>query len=152
MLVETENYADNLTAERIRRVTRGVPKAKDEALKNGLDGSFTFCELGEALDLDRFFDGKSAPTYEQVARYVIYTATGQSVSHVPKERRKDWFVGEAGGYRKRRRFRDRSHGGEAGNCDRSEPGPPCAHSPDAGCRAKSLAGSAYFRRYAGQAS
>jgi adenine-specific DNA-methyltransferase len=61
VLVETENYADNLTAERIRRVTRGVPKAKDEALKNGLDGSFAFCELGEALDLDRFFDGKSAP-------------------------------------------------------------------------------------------
>jgi adenine-specific DNA-methyltransferase len=68
-------------------------------LKRGLGGSFTYCELGEPLDLDRFFDGKGAPSYEQVGRYVVYTATGQSVSDVPKEPRKDWFVGEAGGYR-----------------------------------------------------
>ncbi len=30
---------------------------------------------------------------------MIYTATGQSVPNVPNEPRKDWFVGEAGGYR-----------------------------------------------------
>jgi adenine-specific DNA-methyltransferase len=55
--------------------------------------------LGEPLDLERFFDGKSAPTYEQVARYVVYTATGQSVENTPNEPRQDWFVAEAGGYR-----------------------------------------------------
>jgi len=77
----------------------GVPKAKDEALKKGRGGSFTFCTLGDALDLERFFDGKGAPPYAQVARYVIYTATGQSVGDLPEEPRKDWFAADVGGYR-----------------------------------------------------
>lgn len=99
ILVEAEDYADKLTAERVRRVAGGVPTAKDKNLKNGLGGTFTYCALGEPLDLDRFFDGKGAPTYEQVARYVTYTATGHSVSEVPVEARKDWFVAEVGEFR-----------------------------------------------------
>lgn len=99
ILVETEDYADTLTAERVRRVIKGVPNAKDEALKKGLGGSFTYCELGEPLDLKKFFEGKGTPSYEQVARYVIFTATGSSVPDVPKEPRDDWFAGEAGGMR-----------------------------------------------------
>ncbi len=89
----------DITTERVRRVIAGVSKAEEGELKKGLGGSFTYCELGDALNLDRFFDGKGAPTYEQVARYVVYTATGQSVPDVPKEPHKDWFVAEAGGYR-----------------------------------------------------
>lgn len=99
ILVETEDYADALTAERIRRVIKGLPNAKDKSLKNGLGGSFTYCELGEPLDLKKFFEGKGTPSYEQVARYVIFTATGSSVTEVPKEPRDDWFAGEAGGTR-----------------------------------------------------
>jgi adenine-specific DNA-methyltransferase len=98
ILVETESYADKLTAERVRRVIKGVPGSKDDALKKGLGGSFTYCELGEPIELERFFDGKGAPGYEQVARYIVYTATGQS-AEAPAEPRKDWFVAEAGGYR-----------------------------------------------------
>jgi adenine-specific DNA-methyltransferase len=89
----------DVTAERVRRAISGVPEAKDESLRKGLGGSFAYCELGEPIDLDRFFDGESAPRYGQVARYVIYTATGQSVTDVPDEPAKHWFVGEAGGYR-----------------------------------------------------
>jgi adenine-specific DNA-methyltransferase len=99
ILVEVEDYAQKTTAERVRRAIEGVRKAKDEELRQGLGGSFTYCELGEALDLERFFDGKGAPRYEQVARYVVYTATGQSISGVPTEPRKDWFAADAGGYR-----------------------------------------------------
>ncbi len=99
LLVEAADYADKTTAERVRRVIKGVPNSKDHVLKKGLGGSFAFCELGEPLDLDRFFDGKSAPTYQQVARYVVYTATGQSAPEAPQDPRKDWFVADAGGYR-----------------------------------------------------
>lgn len=99
ILIETEDYADSLTAERVRRVIKGVPNAKDDALKKGLGGSFTYCELGEPLDLKKFFEGKGAPSYEQVARYVIFTATGSSMPDVPKEPRDDWFAGEASGMR-----------------------------------------------------
>ena len=45
ILVECEEYADNVTAERVRRVIKGVPGAKDAALKEGLGGSFTYCTL-----------------------------------------------------------------------------------------------------------
>lgn len=99
ILVEAEDYADSLTAERVRRAINGIDRSDDEEIKKGLGGSFAYCELGDSLDLDRFFDGKGAPTYEQVARYVVYTATGLSVPDVPSTPRKDWFVGEAGGYR-----------------------------------------------------
>jgi len=97
ILVETEDYADMLTAERARRVIRGVPSAKDEALKAGLGGSFTYCELGEPMDLERFFAGEGkAPERDAVARYVAWTATGETLS--PAEG-PDGFVGHAGPYR-----------------------------------------------------
>ena len=99
ILVECEDYADDLTAGRIRRVATGVKAAKSEFLKAPLSGSFTYCTLGDPIDLERFFDGKSAPEWEQVARYVAYTATGQTLAKAPKKSGKDWFVGEAGGYR-----------------------------------------------------
>ncbi len=94
-----EEYANELTAERVRRVIRGVSSARDEALREGLGGSFTYCELGAPIDLEKFFKGEGAPSYEQVARYVTYTATGASVGKVSDQPRRDWFIGEAGGYR-----------------------------------------------------
>lgn len=97
ILVETEDYADSVTAERVRRVITGVGGAKDEALKEGLGGSFTYCELGEPMDMARFFDGATPPAFEQVARYVAYTATGATLDVVADGA--DHFVGEAGGYR-----------------------------------------------------
>lgn len=99
VLVECEKYADTLTAERVRRAASGVKTAKTDELQMSLGGSFTFCNLGDAIDLERFFSGKTTPDWEQVARYVAYTATGQTFAKAPKKPGKDWFVGEAGGYR-----------------------------------------------------
>ena len=42
ILVEQEDYVDNVTAAPVRQVIRGVPEAKDEKLRQGFDGSFTF--------------------------------------------------------------------------------------------------------------
>ena len=72
-----------LTAERVRRVMKGAPNAKDESVGEGLGGSFAYCELGEPLDLERFFSGRTAARYGQVARYVVYTATGRSIAEAP---------------------------------------------------------------------
>ena len=41
VLIECEDYVDSITAERVRRVIKGVPSAKDESLKSGLGGSFS---------------------------------------------------------------------------------------------------------------
>lgn len=79
ILVETENYADKLTAERVRRVIKGVPNAKDDNLKEGLGGSFTYCELGEPFDIEKILSGESLPNYNALAHYVFYTATGHSL-------------------------------------------------------------------------
>lgn len=42
ILIECEDYADTITAERVRRVINGVPDARDAALSEGLGGSFTY--------------------------------------------------------------------------------------------------------------
>ena len=49
ILVECEDYADTITAERVRRVIQGVPSAKDDALKAGLGGTFSYFELGRPM-------------------------------------------------------------------------------------------------------
>jgi adenine-specific DNA-methyltransferase len=79
ILVEMEDYANDITAERVRRVIDGVPNAKDADLKNGLGGSFTFCQLGDAFDIEKILSGESLPTYSALAGYVFYTVTGQSL-------------------------------------------------------------------------
>jgi adenine-specific DNA-methyltransferase len=93
ILIECEDYADTITAERMRRVIMGVPSSKDGFLQTGLGGSFTFCELGEAFDIDRILTGEHLPNYNGLAQYVFYTATGESLSREVKEK-PDHFVGE----------------------------------------------------------
>lgn len=82
-----------ITAERVRRVIKGVPDAKDEPLKEGLGGSFTFCELGEAFDIDKILTGESLPNYNALAHYVFYTATGQSLDKEMKSA-ENFLIGE----------------------------------------------------------
>lgn len=152
ILIECEDYADTLTAERIRRVIKGYPytgtqreelyrenitwstfanekqrqkvmdqiasienlhgheydKVKKE-IKNGvltvtgerkikettpgLGGSFTYCTLGEPIDIESLLTGEGMPSFEALARYVFYTATGQSLDKVG-EPAPDGLIGE----------------------------------------------------------
>lgn len=150
ILVECEDYADTLTAERIRRVINGYSftgnqreelyrekitwsqftknqqqilrhvehfekkaaasfdkvkkeikdgvltvtgERKIEKMAPGLGGSFTFCTLGQPIEIESLLIGKGLPTFEALARYVFYTATGQSLEKVAKPSL-DGFVGE----------------------------------------------------------
>lgn len=77
ILVEMEDYADNITAERVRRVIVGVPSAKNELVKKGLGGTFSYFELGDAIEMESLLAGKSLPNYADLARYLFYTATGE---------------------------------------------------------------------------
>ena len=78
ILVECEDYADTVTAERVRRVVRGVPDAGDAALREGLGGSFTYCTLGAPIELERMLSGSALPPWPALAAYLLYTATGVS--------------------------------------------------------------------------
>ncbi len=90
ILVECEDYADKITAERVRRVIQGVPKAKDENIKKGLGGSFTYCTLGKEISEENLLREKKLPSYEVLAKYVFYTATGKSIEKV--EKNEDYFI------------------------------------------------------------
>ncbi len=96
ILVECEDYADKITAERVRRVVKGVPKAKDENLKNGLGGSFTYCTLGDEISPEKMLTGENLPDYETLARHLVYTATGQASDKFRNIKDKDGFFHETG--------------------------------------------------------
>jgi len=94
VLVECGDYADSLTAERVRRVARGVPETKDESLKTGLGGTFSYFKLGRALQLKAILEGQSLPDFESLARYVFFTATGEEFD-AKKIDRKTGFIGSS---------------------------------------------------------
>ena len=76
ILVECEDYADNITAERVRRVIRGVPASKHKATQIGLGGSFAYCTLGAPIDIDGLLEGERLPAFGQLASYLLHTASG----------------------------------------------------------------------------
>ena len=78
ILVECEDYADSITAERVRRVIDGVPGARDPALREGIGGSFTYCGLGDPIELDGMLSGETLPPYPALAAYLLHTASGVS--------------------------------------------------------------------------
>ena len=88
------NITDKITAERVRRVINGVPKAKDEHLKNGLGGSFTYCTLGEEISPEKMLTGENLPDYDTLARHLVYTATGRAPDKIRKARGKDGLFHE----------------------------------------------------------
>ncbi len=97
ILVECEDYADKITAERARRVIKGVPNAKDDKLKEGLGGTFSYFELGDPIEMESILEGDKLPGYLELARYVFYTATGEEFDpgKVDEERN---FIGESKDY------------------------------------------------------
>ncbi len=78
ILIECEDYADSITAERVRRVIRGVPGAKDESLREGLGGAFTYCTLGAPITIEGMLRGDALPTYSALAAWLLHTACGAS--------------------------------------------------------------------------
>lgn len=98
ILIESEaEYVEDLTCERLRRVIKGVAKAKDEALRKGLGGSFTFVEVGGAMQLESLLKGSKLPSFEDLAGYVFYAATGEDFD-ARAINRKTGFVGTSARY------------------------------------------------------
>ena len=91
ILVEQEEYADTITAERVRRVIKGVKTAKDENLQKGLGGSFTYATLGAEYDVAKILAGKSLPKYEDMAAYVFQTATGETLDKKKIDKKKNYI-------------------------------------------------------------
>ncbi|MEX0650181.1 MAG: site-specific DNA-methyltransferase [Candidatus Andersenbacteria bacterium] len=97
ILVEMEDYADKITAERVRRVIKGIPEAKDGNLKEGFGGSFSFYKLGDPVDVDDILEGKKLPSYEDLAQYTFYTATGEVFKPKALDKSK-YYLGKSATY------------------------------------------------------
>jgi len=153
ILVEMEDYADRLTAERVRRVINGyafkgtqktelareklnwraIEKAADlvhkvQAIENlhgheydrikkevkdgelvvtgekvvaeraeGLGGSFTYCTLGDPVELDRILTGEDLPAFEALGPVLYHMATAE-VADPAVLNAADFYLGEASAY------------------------------------------------------
>jgi len=153
ILAELEDYADALTAERVRRVMKGYSfngKQREELYRKtltwknietadrmvaeiqqletenagrfaeikkvlkkgelvvvgitptlkrveGIGGSFTYCTLGEPLNLDKMLTGESLPDYSTLGSWLFHTATGEVFSPEAADE-KSMFLGESGAY------------------------------------------------------
>jgi len=152
ILVEMEDYADRLTAERVRRVMNGYPytgtqrtellrerlnwraienaaetfhrvqgienlhgheynrirkEVKDGELivtgeravaerAEGLGGTFTYCTLGEPVELDRILTGEDLPSFDALAGVLFHMATAQPLDPAQMNQGRA-YVGQSGG-------------------------------------------------------
>ncbi len=149
IIVEMEDYADKLTAERMRRVINGYEftgvqkiellrkkiswnaienaqkivddvkaitnlhghefdkirkKIKNDELiisgekviaekTEGLGGTFTYCTLGDPVELDAILTGKSLPEWEALGTILFHMATNQTLD-ADKTDKKTFYLGE----------------------------------------------------------
>lgn len=150
VLVEMEDYADRLTAERVRRVSQGYSfagthrtellrqkitwstlrrsdKVLDEIKKienlqghqydsiaktvkdgelvvtgekavtervEGLGGSFTYCTLGDPVELDSILTGKALPSWGQLGAVLFNMATNRTANPAAG-REANFYIGQA---------------------------------------------------------
>ena len=94
VLIECEDYVESITAERVRRVVKGVGAAKDPALKAGLGGTFSYFKLGAPMRQESLLDGSLLPEYETLAGYVFFTATGEEFEPERMDKAQ-WYVGRS---------------------------------------------------------
>ena len=71
ILVEMMDYADSITAERVKRVIRGYGEGKNAAAGTG--GSFSYYELGEPLLIGENLNEAVAP--EKIREYIWFMET-----------------------------------------------------------------------------
>lgn len=74
ILVEMEDYAETITAERVKRVINGYGDHE------GTGGSFEFCELGEPVFNDDGYLNENIGT-EKLREYIWYTETRTALPH-----------------------------------------------------------------------
>ena len=117
ILIECEDYAHKITAERVRRVIKGSVASPIEKGRGALspltqDPSamgfrsiekgrgalspptrrFTYCSLGEEINGENLIKAKNLPSYDVLARYVFHTATGETLDTLTEN--KDFYVGK----------------------------------------------------------
>lgn len=81
ILVEMEDYADNITAERVKRVIDGYGEGKSV---EGTGGDFSYYELGSPMFIENDYLNEELPLQE-IHRYIWYTETARPFDETQKE-------------------------------------------------------------------
>lgn len=79
IVIEMMDYADSITAERVKRVIDGYGSGKNAVV--GTDGSFTFYDLGEPLLLPNGNLNENV-SGDKIREYVYYMETKESMAGV----------------------------------------------------------------------
>lgn len=74
-----------LRVQGVRRVSEMAP---------GLGGSFTYCTLGEPLDLAKMLSGERLPPVQELGEWLFHTATGGTAQPAPADA-PPWYFSEA---------------------------------------------------------
>lgn len=82
ILIEMEDYANDITAERVKRVIAGYGDGKKKV--EGTEGDFSFYELGQPLFLENEYLNEELPLIE-IHRYIWYTETASKFDEQKKE-------------------------------------------------------------------
>lgn len=81
ILVEMEDYADDITAERVKRVIGGYGEGKSV---EGTGGNFSYYELGQPMFIENDYLNEELPLQE-IHRYIWYTETARPFDELKKE-------------------------------------------------------------------
>lgn len=87
ILVEMEDYADTITAERVKRVIDGYGEGTKKT--EGTGGGFVYYELGDKLMVDGYINEKQP--IEKIREYIWYTETHTAIC---TEKVDGYYLGE----------------------------------------------------------
>ncbi|MEG2013529.1 MAG: site-specific DNA-methyltransferase [Anaerovoracaceae bacterium] len=82
ILVELMDYAETITAERVRRVINGYGEGKNAV--EGTGGDFTFYDLGAPLMIDNQYLNEDVPL-DKLRQYVFFMETKQTMGEGKKD-------------------------------------------------------------------
>lgn len=88
ILIEMMDYADTITAERVKRVINGYGEGKKAV--DGTGGSFSFYELGEPISNGEMLN--EAIGEDELRKYVYFTETKQLLE--PRKADEPYFLGK----------------------------------------------------------
>lgn len=91
---EDKANADTTTAERLRRVIQGVKGLQNEDI--GIHGKFTFCTLGDPVELDKVLSGETLPTFDGIGSVLFHMATARAFDPASM-RPNDFYLGSTEG-------------------------------------------------------
>ena len=90
ILIEMEDYANTITAERVKRVIKGY--GEDKKAIEGTGGDFNYYELGEPLFLEEDILNESVGI-ENILKYIWYSETRTPFSTIPDLAKANYRIG-----------------------------------------------------------